>query len=208
MISYDPIYLEDVAINIGTMFEYAVSIGYNYKTFWEIFISSNVSKEIEKGNIKYLVGYSAIDLLNLVINKDNFIIPNSFNSPSVYYFAGYSLTKYQNLKGLSFYKINKLFPIEEVIVLYDTLHEADITKFYNIADSYILNNKKETNLKNLRKNAGLSQKELAYKSNVSLRNIQMYEQRHNDINKAQADILFKLSKTLCCNIEDLLETKI
>ena len=33
----------------------------------------------------------------------------------------------------------------------------------------------------------------------------MYEQRNNDINKAQVDILLKLSKTLGCNIEDLLE---
>ena len=51
----------------------------------------------------------------------------------------------------------------------------------------------------------LSQKQLAEKAEVSIRNIQMYEQRQNDINKAQADILFRLSKTLGCNIEDLFE---
>ena len=33
----------------------------------------------------------------------------------------------------------------------------------------------------------------------------MYEQRRNDINKAQADTLLKLSKTLHCKIEDLFE---
>lgn len=38
-----------------------------------------------------------------------------------------------------------------------------------------------------------------------IRSIQMYEQRNNDINKAQVDILFRLSKTLGCKIEDLLE---
>ena len=52
---------------------------------------------------------------------------------------------------------------------------------------------------------GISQKQLAEKAEVSIRNIQMYEQRQNDINKAQADILFRLSKTLGCNIEDLFE---
>lgn len=33
----------------------------------------------------------------------------------------------------------------------------------------------------------------------------MYEQRHNDINKAQAETLHRLSIVLGCNIEDLLE---
>lgn len=42
-------------------------------------------------------------------------------------------------------------------------------------------------------------------SGVNLRNIQMYEQRGNDIDKAQAQILYKLSRVLGCSIEDLLE---
>ena len=33
----------------------------------------------------------------------------------------------------------------------------------------------------------------------------MYEQKRNDINKAQAETLLKLSKVLGCNIEDLME---
>jgi hypothetical protein len=33
----------------------------------------------------------------------------------------------------------------------------------------------------------------------------MYEQRGNDIDKAQAKILYKLSRVLGCSIEDLLE---
>lgn len=37
------------------------------------------------------------------------------------------------------------------------------------------------------------------------RSIQMYEQRRNDINKAQAETLYKLSRILGCNIEDSLE---
>ena len=52
---------------------------------------------------------------------------------------------------------------------------------------------------------GLSQSALSKMANVELRSIQMYEQRHNNINKAQAETLHKLSKVLGCNIEDLLE---
>jgi DNA-binding Xre family transcriptional regulator len=128
-----------------------------------------------------------------------------FSHPSEYYWVGWALAQYQNYRNISFFDINKDFPVEKVLSLYNTLHEADITKFYDIADEFINNNKKETNLKKIRRAAGLSQTELAVKSGVSIRNIQMYEQRNNDINKAQVDILLKLSKTLGCNIEDLLE---
>lgn len=40
---------------------------------------------------------------------------------------------------------------------------------------------------------------------MELRSIQMYEQRRNDINKAQVETLYKLARVLGCNIEDLLE---
>ena len=42
-------------------------------------------------------------------------------------------------------------------------------------------------------------------SGVSLRSIQMYEQKVNDIDKAQARTVYKLSRVLGCTVEDLLE---
>lgn len=63
----------------------------------------------------------------------------------------------------------------------------------------------ETNLKRIRTAKGYSQKQLAELSGVSLRSIQMYEQRQKDINKAQSDSLFRLAKALGCTMEDLLE---
>ena len=207
--SYDVRYLDSVATNIGTMFEYAVACGYEPKVYWNMFASSEVAKQIEKGNPRFLVGYSAIDLLDHVVNttmsNGRLLTPKPFFSRSEFYWAGWALAQYQNYKATSFFNISKAFPIEKVLALYDTLHEADITKFFSVADEYIYAHKKETNLKRIRTAAGLSQKQLADKAEVSIRNIQMYEQRHNDINKAQADILFRLCKTLGCNIEDLFE---
>ena len=60
-------------------------------------------------------------------------------------------------------------------------------------------------LKTIRENRGISQVELAALSGVKLRSIQMYEQKVNDIDKAQARTLYKLSRVLGCSIEDLLE---
>ena len=63
----------------------------------------------------------------------------------------------------------------------------------------------DTNLKHIRTAKGYSQKQLAELSGVSLRSIQVYEQRQKDINKAQSDSLHRLAKALGCMMEDLLE---
>ena len=85
------------------------------------------------------------------------------------------------------------------------LHEADITRFVDIADEKMREHFKETNLKRYRTTYGCSQSELARRSGVSLRSIQMYEQRNKDINKASALSLYRISKVLGCSIENLLE---
>lgn len=88
--------------------------------------------------------------------------------------------------------------------MYSPLHEADITKFFDIANTYF-DNKEISNLKIVRQSSGLSQSKRANLADVKLRSIQMYEQRKNDINKAQGETLYKLAKVLGCNIEDLLD---
>lgn len=60
-------------------------------------------------------------------------------------------------------------------------------------------------LKEARNRAGMSQAELAKKSEVSARMIQHYEQGVKDINKAQGITLYKLAKALQVTIEDLLQ---
>ena len=63
----------------------------------------------------------------------------------------------------------------------------------------------DTNLKRIRTAYGCTQAELAKRSQVSLRSIQMYEQRNKDINKASAETVLRLSRVLGCTMEDLLE---
>lgn len=63
----------------------------------------------------------------------------------------------------------------------------------------------DTNLKRIRTAYGCTQAELAKSSEVSLRSIQMYEQRNKDINKASVETVYRLAKALGCAIEDLIE---
>jgi transcriptional regulator with XRE-family HTH domain len=62
-------------------------------------------------------------------------------------------------------------------------------------------------LKEIRKTSGLSQSGLSESSGVNVRMIQHYEQGIKDINKANGETLYKLSKALNCKMEDLLELK-
>ena len=201
--SYKDSYVSYVAENVGTMFEHAVDSGLNYYIFWNKFINSNVAKQIEKGNPKYLV-CSSMDYfkeisLNIKIKQKMDI------NKDKYFWAGWILAQLQHKTEHSFYKINEYLNIDEVLKLYSTLHEADVKKFFYVAMDYFNKKEKVVNLKKIRLASGLTQKDLAKRAEVELRSIQMYEQRRNDINKAQADTLHKLARVLGCNIEDLLE---
>ena len=94
---------------------------------------------------------------------------------------------------------------EELQRMYDPLHEADITKFVDILDTRMREFFADTSLKRIRTVYGCTQAELAKRSGVSLRSIQMYEQRNKDINRASAETLLRLARVLGCTMEDLIE---
>lgn len=60
-------------------------------------------------------------------------------------------------------------------------------------------------LKEIRTQQGLSQSLLSKKANVSLRSLQAYEQDDRDLNKAQAETVYKLAQALDCTIEELID---
>ena len=107
--------------------------------------------------------------------------------------------------SLSFEEIVKCVPIHYVKALYSPYHEMDIRHFADKMSELYLAANPDTNLKRKRKQAGFSQRELAELSGVPIRTIQQYEQRQKNINKAQVEYLLKLSKTLCCEVESLIE---
>ena len=144
--AYDKSYLEDVANKLGTMLEYAVSNKYDPNTFWDLLITSTVAREIENGNPKYLAGYSAFDYFNIVISTLPGNEQKTFDSDykiqnDIYYWTGFVIAHLQFESNLSFFKINKYFPFNDVTQLYFPLHEADVKKFIDIALDRIKNSK-------------------------------------------------------------------
>ena len=62
-----------------------------------------------------------------------------------------------------------------------------------------------SNLKRLRQDFNISQRQLAELSGVNFRMIQHYEQGSKDINAAAALTVYRLAKALACSMEELLE---
>jgi transcriptional regulator with XRE-family HTH domain len=73
-----------------------------------------------------------------------------------------------------------------------------------IMDDKFKEHKEESMLKRLRMYAGLSQRALAEKAGVPLRQIQLFEQGQRDINKTQGATLYQLAAALGCDMEMLL----
>ena len=208
--AYQEIYLSKAQATLGDAFDYAVNTcGMNGTTFKKLFCASTVSKRMENGEPAYVAGKSGIEIVLEVISetmgKSLAIESHEHMGRSREYWIGWAAAYYQRHSGRKYSDIFKVIPFEDKQKMYYTLHEADITKFVEIADQLTKNHITETNLKRIRTAYGWTQAELAKRSGVSLRSVQMYEQRNKDINKACVEAVYSLAKVLGCTMEDLIE---
>ena len=208
--AYQEIYLSKAQSVIGDAFDYAVNTCAILESdFVKLFIASSVSKRMENGEPAYLAGKSGIEIVREIVaetkGQELQIEPQEHFGRSKEYWIGWAVAYYQWYSGRKYSDIFKVLSFEDLQKMYYTLHEADITKFVDIVDSKIKEYFSETNLKRIRTAYGFTQAELAERSGVSLRSIQMYEQRNKNINKARADSMYSLAKALGCTMEDLIE---
>lgn len=208
--AYQEIYRSRAQAVLGEALDYAVnSCCIPGDTFLKQFIVSSVSRKMENGEPAYLAGKSGIELAAEVVfetsGKTLTKIPKERFDRSAEYWIGWAVAYYQWVSGRKYAAILKAFSFDELLKMYVTLHEADLSKFADIAEQRMKERYPQTNLKRIRSTYGITQADLAQKSGVSLRSIQMYEQRKKNINKAGADTLYRLAKMLGCSMEDLME---
>ena len=201
--AYNEMYLDDAMNTLAEVFSY-VQDARQADMLFERFVISGIAYQFGKGNPRYLNMPSQVLFYEIIGNSIPLIYPKGIGR-SPQYWCGYVLAYYQWYTGLSFERIGLYLPPSRIINMYHPLHEADIHKFVDVANSIIF--QKETNLARYRKNANMSQLQLSRYSQVSLRSIQLYEQRQLNINTAPANKLLKLSRVLGCTIEDLLEVE-
>ena len=208
--AYDKDYLYYAQNNLGHMFDFAINTcEYSLDEFFEMFRVSNVCKQFEEGNPSYLVGKTGCELARLVILevKEKEIQEKDimYMDRSPEYWLGWSLAYYVWEKNCRFDYIFRVIRPENLIGMYDTLHEADISKFVIQIDNKLKEYYDKSMLARLRTYANLSQSMLAEKSGINIRIIQSYEQGMRDINKAQFSTIVKLAKALNCDPIELLE---
>jgi len=210
MNAYDKIYLEDAMNNLAVMLDYGTLADGNPQRFFDRFIVSDISRQFEQGNPKYIAGHSGIELAEIVLkmtgaNKTAVTYSPSGRSPE--YWSGWILAYLQWYTGRPFELLVKEgIDMAMLNRLYPTLHEADITKVTTTLLEIISRNKdRMSGLKRQRMLAGITQKRLAELTGLKVRMIQAYEQNIQDISKAGAISVIRMAKALRCQPEDLLD---
>lgn len=208
--AYNELYLNDAMKNLANAFDYAINVcGEDADWFSKIFVQSGVAHQFEIGNPSIISGKSGeelvVDIFSKVYPNKKIPLPCLSLERSKEYWAGWALAQYQWKTSKRFEDIFSHIPLSEIINMYSVFHEMDISCFIESMEERYNEVVLDTKLHKIRESRELSQSELAKISGVSIRSIQLYEQRVNDIDKAQAHTLYKLARTLGCNIEDLLE---
>lgn len=208
--AYSEDYLVSAQRILGDMLDYAVNTyAFDPDSFYQMFLVSDVSSQFQNGNPTYVAGKTGCEIVKEIIHSAGIemqeLEDEMYLDKSPEYWAGWALAYYQWYTGRTFIKIYKVVSVQELLNMYDVYHEMDIQKFVDEINERWKAFYTDTNLKRIRLISGLSQRELAELSNVSLRQIQLFEQRQRDINHTRAIDVLKLAKILGCKSEELLE---
>lgn len=206
MRAYAETYLADAKDHLGDMFDYAVNtMGMDIRDIFERFAYCGTGEMFEIGHPLFVAGMCGSDLARRVLENTGHPGPYpeyEFTGYSEEYWAGWALAHFQWYSGLRFRDIDRYgLPIEEVVRMYYPLHEADISKFLDIASRRV--KIPPVSLKELRKNAGFTQAELADRSEVPLRLIRAYEQGTVSLSHAEAGTVARLARALMCDVGKL-----
>ena len=210
--SYSKAYLSDAMENLGSMFDYAVNDGhYEPEDFFDRFVASGIAENIEKGNPKFLSGMSGVETAREVLRRTepghDAFSPRVREQRTPEYWMGWALSYLQWHSGKLFAQLRaqQLGPTE-LLRLYPTMHEADLSKLVAYADERMRESAEKSSLQALRKQCGFSQSQLANASGVSLRMIQLYEQGRRDIQRAEAGTISALARALNCDLRALIQS--
>ena len=144
--AYKKMYLAEAMRNLAVMMDCGVrKYGYPIEEFYDRFISSEVSRQFAAGNPRYLVGMSGAELADLVVESSGGTVSKKNDGTFTVgpeYWAGWALAYYHWLSCRSFaYMQRKGLGANDVVNMYYPMHEADLSKFAEVADSIIEKNK-------------------------------------------------------------------
>lgn len=200
--AYNKLYLDTVMHNLAALFDLAINIeNIDSDTFADMFSKSIIARGIEEKTPDILAGKSATEMLMIILNKNVENTEISSNKTPQYW-AGWILAYAQWYLNKSFKDILNVTPFSTLISLYYPYHEANEMKVIEIIQKLF---PKTSSLKEMRRKRKLTQEQLSLLSGVNIRSIKSYEQKENDILKAQVETILMLAEALDCSIEELIK---
>ncbi len=231
--AYDENYLDDAMCCLAEAFEYAcLDLGQEADEFSALFVSSKSGRSFEVGEPRVVAGMSGEELVLRLLSETGVLTQGPSRTAEIIrlsgkvtaveysslpttrlrvekgpeYWAGWVYAYAQWETSWNFKTIFQAIPAHDALVLYPTLHEAPEGKFVSVLRKRCQQHESETRLAAVRRARGITQRSLAEQAGVSVRSVQMWEQRNKDINKAQAASLTSLARVLGCETSALLET--
>lgn len=200
--AYNKLYLDIVMHNLAALFDLAINIeNIDSDIFADMFSKSIIARGIEEKIPDILAGKSATEMLMIILNKNVENTEISSNRTPQYW-AGWILAYAQWYLNESFKDILNVMPFSTLISLYYPYHEANEMKVIEIIQKLF---PKTSSLKEMRRKRKLTQEQLSLLSGVNIRSIKSYEQKENDILKAQIETILMLAEALDCSIEELIK---
>ena len=209
--SYNEVYLNEAKRHLGVATDYLANIcrvpvdriGY-------IYASSATMVLFGRGDPGVVAGLSGTELGHRLYQEirpeeEPPVAVNSVAGRSPEYWGGWALAHFQWYWCKTFRWIFARVSMSDLLAKYGVYHEMDVSRFLEDFMRELESVNVEKNLRRIRLAAGYSQSELSRLSGVNIRNIQLYEQGVQDINRASASTLAALARPLACAIEDLME---
>jgi DNA-binding XRE family transcriptional regulator len=209
--SYSDVYLNEAKRHLGVATDYLANVcRLSADRIGQLYASSQTMYLFGRGDPGIVAGMSGSELgrrLRLEIRPDEEppAPANSVAGRSPEYWGGWALAHFQWHWCRTFRWIFARTSMSELLGKYSVYHEMDVARFLEDFMRELQSVKTEKNLRRMRLAAGYSQSRLARLSGVNIRNIQLYEQGVQDINRASASTLAALARSLSCSIEDLME---
>lgn len=208
--AYSELYLNEAKRHLGTATDYLVNVcGFSADSVGRIYAESPTVALFGRGDPGIVAGMSGIELGQRLFLETRAGAdappPVRAYGKSPQYWSGWALAHFQWHWCKTFKWIFARTSMSAIVAKYSVYHEMDISRFLEDFMRELVAENVESNLRRLRRASGLSQSGLARASGVNIRNIQLYEQGVQDINKASASTLAAIARVLSCSIENLME---
>ena len=210
--AYDRLYLPEAKLHLGKCTDYLIrDCSLDPETVASAYSTTIPMQLFARGDPGMLAGKSGLEL-GMEVYRAIFgsaakcpepIEDGAGRSPE--YWGGWALAHFQWHWCKSFKWIFERTTMTNLLSKYRVYHEMNVERFLEDFMTELGAVETVPHLKRFREAAGFSQSQLAKVSGVNIRNIQLYEQRVQPIERASAATLSALSRPLGCTIEDLLD---